>query len=165
LAKSGHFSPVATGPFFWKMAIFGHFWRKRPKKAFLRVLAHKRAFWPFLGPLAQGFYINPSRRGPAVPGGPGPWPRVPLPLQGAGGAAALLWEVAGARRLLLEELRLAERGTNNKNRKYDRDPKNAVLPLLTHALGPRRPGVTPRDVASGRSRGAPAEPRGPAARG
>jgi len=68
LAKSGHFSPVATGLFFWKMAIFGHFWRKRPKKAFLRVLAHKRAFWALFGPLAQGFYINPSRGGSQGPG-------------------------------------------------------------------------------------------------
>jgi len=36
------------------------------------------AFWGDLGPLGvpgasprEGFYINPSRRGPAVPGGPG----------------------------------------------------------------------------------------------
>jgi len=54
------------------MAKNGHFGQKTRKMGFLRVLAHKRAFWPFLGLLAQGFYINPSRRGPVpVPAGAG----------------------------------------------------------------------------------------------
>jgi len=39
----------------------------------LGLFAQKWAFWALLGPAARGFYINPSRRGPAVPrGGVGP---------------------------------------------------------------------------------------------
>jgi len=79
-----------------------------------RKKGHFYVFLGFLAPLGppreprgRGFYINPSRRGPAVPREPGL--RTPSrrdrgkPRKGApgvspgGGAAALLWEVAGAR--------------------------------------------------------------------
>jgi len=47
--KNGVFSPKwAKMPFFGKNALFGH-------------------FRPFFRPREKGFYINPSRRGPAVP--------------------------------------------------------------------------------------------------
>jgi len=61
-----------------KIPIFGQKGQKRakmPKKAIFGVF---RRFSPFLGPWglpgasrAKGFYINPSRRGPAVPPGGG----------------------------------------------------------------------------------------------
>jgi len=52
------------------MAIFGQFLEKR---GILRVNPHFGGFRAFSGPPGQGFYINPSRRGPAVPGaGVGP---------------------------------------------------------------------------------------------
>jgi len=71
-----------------KMAIFGQkaqfwaFWAKKPDFGLFG------GFGPFSGPLGdprdpvpRGFYINPSRRGPAVPAG-GPRGRQPRP--GAG---------------------------------------------------------------------------------
>jgi len=60
----------------WKKAQKGPFSEKRPKIAILGKKAHFRAFWGFSAPSGppgatprEGFYINPSRRGPAVPGG------------------------------------------------------------------------------------------------
>jgi len=51
------------------MAKISHFWPKCPKKGFLAGIPRKRGFRALFGPGRQGFYINPSRRGPAVPGG------------------------------------------------------------------------------------------------
>jgi len=79
-----------------KIAQNGHFWRFSP---FLAFLAKIGLFSRFSGPRERGFYINPSRRGPAVPGGgpegppealgPGPRPggtgRPPPPRTGAEG--------------------------------------------------------------------------------
>jgi len=62
-----------------------HFWRFWPKTAFLAVFTRKRPFWAFLGPPRGLFYINPSRRGPAVPaGGPGVPPGWGSPHRGEG---------------------------------------------------------------------------------
>jgi len=69
-------SPVATGLKVAKMAKNGHFPENRPK----------------VGVPARGFYINPSRRGPAVPGvekrrdlgPPGPGPGIWAPGDPAG---------------------------------------------------------------------------------
>jgi len=59
-----------------KMANFGQKGQKRPKMAKKAIFGDFRQFWRFLtppglprGPPEQGFYINPSRRGPAVPAG------------------------------------------------------------------------------------------------
>jgi len=73
LAKIDENSPVATGLKTVKIAKISHFWLKSRKKPFLRVFTRFWGFWPILGQLAQGFYINPSRRGPA----PGAGRRLP----------------------------------------------------------------------------------------
>jgi len=65
LAKFEKNSPVATGQNIGKIAKNSDFWLKWPKMAILRGSAPKRGFCPFLGLSGQGFYINPSRRGPA----------------------------------------------------------------------------------------------------
>jgi len=68
--------PSREGPGSWKMAKKADFPEKCPKSGILAKNAHFGLFGGFLGPWAlpgtrspRGFYINPSRRGPAVPAG------------------------------------------------------------------------------------------------
>jgi len=75
--------PSAEGPELAKRPEKGHFCGKSPKLAILGKKAHFGAFWGFSAPSGppgpgpgRGFYINPSRRGPAVPRGPG-WDLAP----------------------------------------------------------------------------------------
>jgi len=69
LAKIRENSPVATGLKSPEIAKNGDFSQKWPKMAILRGSAPFRGILALLGPFAQGFYINPSRRPPAVPRG------------------------------------------------------------------------------------------------
>jgi len=61
------------------LPIFSIFGQNAGKTRFLGLFGQKRAILAFFGLPTQGFYINPSRRGPAVPGGGG------SPRRGVGG--------------------------------------------------------------------------------
>jgi len=76
--------PSRGGPETRKMPKKGYFPGKVPKSAFLAKNGQNGHFWGFWAPPGlpgtrsqRGFYINPSRRGPAVPrrGSPGRQPR------------------------------------------------------------------------------------------
>jgi len=55
------------GPKSLKNGHFGHFWLKCPFLGILPILPPFCPFWANPGAFQKGFYINPSRRGPAVP--------------------------------------------------------------------------------------------------
>jgi len=62
-----HFSPVATGLFFRKIAKNGYFWPKCRKNGFLAGIPQKRGFWGFLalpGLPARGVLHQPLAPGP-----------------------------------------------------------------------------------------------------
>jgi len=72
------------------MAIFGQKGQKRGKYRGNPVFRGFGPFWALLGPGRQGFYINPSRRGPAVPAGVPGYPPGGEPHRGGGRIPLLL---------------------------------------------------------------------------
>jgi len=79
-ARRGGFyiNPSRGGPEIPEKPLFGQKWQKGAKMPKNGKKGHFYGFRGFLGPSGaprgsrkRGFYINPSRRGPAVPRGPG----------------------------------------------------------------------------------------------
>jgi len=132
------------------------------KTRFLAVFGLKRPFSAFSASRAQGFYINPSRRGPAVPGGGSPGPGGALKLRGAEvpplGVGALLAELG-------KGIYRTSAGTGKHRLKSQNLPILYLTYHVPHPRGPGRPGEPLRIVASEASTGDRREPRGPAARG
>jgi len=85
------------------LAILAIFGQNAGKTRFLGLFSPKWAFSAILASRPRGFYINPSRRGPAVPAGGSPWGGGAPKLRGAEvpplGAGALLAELVRGFRL------------------------------------------------------------------
>jgi len=132
-----------------KISKIGHFWPKSRKKAFFPGFTRKRPKRAFFGPLPRGFYINPSRRGPAVPAGVG------SPEGGRRGTPSLLpgepvapGRITGCSGPSLKRILRTATGTQTNKLKGSKQPLSTSIDLYPPGSpGPHTPCGSPGDSA------------------